>query len=318
MRRRTLLGLATLALARPALAFPDRPVRVIVPFGPGGFSDVLARFVAEALAPRLGQAVVVENRPGAGGNIAAEALVRAPADGHTLLLAGQAITSINPALYARLPFDPVNDFAAVAMLAEVPNMLLAGPGAPGRTLAEFVAAAKARPGALSYGSVGVGSLTHLAAAMLCAAAGIEMEHVPYRSAGAAQSDLAAGRIALTFESAGTALGLVRGGGGLRALGIAGPRRLADLPEIPAITELLPGYEAVGWFGLLAAATTPAPALARLREETAAVAASAPFQAFLKARAAEPMAVAPQQAAAFLEGDRRRWGEAVRISGAKAE
>jgi tripartite-type tricarboxylate transporter receptor subunit TctC len=288
-----------------------------VPFGPGGFSDVLARFVAEALAPRLGQPVVVENRPGAGGNIAASAVVRAAPDGHTLLLAGQAITSINPALYASLPFDPERDFAPVAFLAEVPNLCLAGPATPGASLAEFIAAARQRPGAYSYGSVGVGSVTHLAAAMLCAAAGIEMLHVPYRSAGAVQADLLGGRIHLSFESAGTAVAQVRAGN-LRGFGTAGARRIAELPEVPAIAELLPGFEAVGWFGLFAPAATPGPALSRLRTGLAAVLASEAFRSFLVARAAEPMAVAADGAVAFLAADRSRWTAAVRASGARAE
>lgn len=317
--RRGLLGLAAaLAVASPAAGYPYRPLRILVPFGAGGFSDVLARFMAETLSVRLNQAVVVENRPGAGGNIAAEALVRAAPDGHTLLLSGQAITSINPALYQRLPFDPQTDFAVVAMLAEVPNLLIAGPGAPGVSLRDFIDAARARPGGFAYGSVGVGSVTHLAAAMMCAMAGIEMEHVPYRSAGAAQADLTAGRIALTFESAGTAIGLLRGGSGLRALGTAGPRRLADLGDVPAIAELLPGYEAVGWFGLLAHAGTPENALARLRADARSVQGSPTFAQFLSARAAEPMSVTPEGAALFLVTDRARWGEAVRVSGARAD
>ena len=318
-RRGLLAGLAVAPLVAPrsVLAFPDRPVRILVPFGPGGFADVLARFMAEALAPRLGQPVAVENRPGAGGNIAAEALVRAQPDGHTLLLAGQTITSINPALYARLPFSAETDFATVALLAEVPNLALGGPGTPGATIGDLIAAARTRPAALSYGSVGPGSLTHLAAAMLCAAADITMEHVPYRTAGAAQADLQAGRIHLLFESAGSALGLVRGGG-LRALGVAAASRLPELPDVPAIAETLPGYEAVGWYGLLAAAATPATMLARLRSESAAILASAAFAAFLAARAARPMAVPPDQAAAFLATDRARWGAAVRASGARAE
>ena len=316
-RRAALAAALATSLARPALAFPERAVRIVVPFGPGGFSDLLGRWMAEALAPRLGQPVLVENRPGAGGNIAAEAVVRGGADGHTMLLAGQAITSINPALYARLPFDPVADFAAIGFLAEVPNLAIGGPATPGGSLAGLIAAAKARPGALSYGSVGVGSVTHLASAMLCAAAGIQMEHVPYRAAGAAQADLQAGRIHLTFESAGSALGLVRGGGAV-ALGVAGPRRLAELPDVPAVAEALPGFEAIGWFGLLAASAAPAPALAGLRDAVAAVTASAPYAAFLAARAAQPMAVAPSGAAAFMAEDRRRWGEAVRLSGARAD
>lgn len=318
MTRRTALA-ATLAglAARPAWAFPEHPVRIVVPFGPGGFADLIARQLAEPLGQRLGQPVVVENRPGAGGNIAAEVVVRSAPDGHTVILGGQGLTSINPALYSRLPFDPEKDLTVVGFIAEVPNLALGGPATPGGSLAGLIAAANASPGALSYGSVGAGSVTHLAAAMLCAAAGIRMEHIPYRNAGAAQSDLIAGRIHLLFESAGSALGLIRGGQ-LRGLGVAGPRRLASLPDVPAIAELLPGYEAIGWYGLLAPAGVPAPALAKLRTELAAAVASPAFTTFLAARAAEPMRVTPDQGAAFLAADRRRWGEAVRASGARVE
>lgn len=316
-RRSLLLAApACLGFGQPARA-QARPLRIVVPFGPGGFSDLLARHLAEALAAPLAASLVVENRPGAGGNIAAELVARAEPDGTTLLLAGQAITSINPALYARLPFDPVRDFAAVAFLAAAPNILLGGPGTPGGTLAGLVAAARAQPETLAYGSVGVGSVTHLAAAMLEAAAGIRMTHVPYRAAGQAQADLRAGRIAAMFENSGSALAAVRGGG-VVALGVSSARRMAELPEVPAIAEGFPGFEADGWFALLAPAGVPEPTLARLRAATDAVAASPGFERFLAERGARPMGVAAGDAARFLAADRARWGDAVRTSGARAE
>lgn len=294
-----------------------RAVRIVVPFGPGGFSDLLARHMAEALAAPLGAPLVVENRPGAGGNIAAELVARSEPDGTTLLLAGQAITSINPALYPRLAFDPVRDFAAVAFLAAAPNILLGGPGTPGGSLAGLVAAARERPEALAYGSVGVGSVTHLAAAMLEAASGIRMTHVPYRAAGQAQADLRAGRIAAMFENAGSALGAVRGGG-VVALGVSSATRMPELPDVPAIAEAFPGFEADGWFALLAPAAVPEASLARLRAATAAVAAGPAFATFLAERGARAMHVATAEAERFLAADRARWGEAVRASGARAE
>jgi tripartite-type tricarboxylate transporter receptor subunit TctC len=292
-----------------------RPVRIVVPFGPGGFSDVLGRYLADALAPSLGTALVVENRPGAGGNVAAELVARAEPDGTTLLLAGQAITSINPALYARLPFDPVRDFAVVGFIGAAPNILLGGPGTPGGTLARLIATARETPEAVAYGSVGVGSVTHLAAAMLEAAAGVRMTHVPYRGAGPAQTDLRAGRIAMLFENAGSALAAVRGGG-VTALGVSSTTRMPELPDVPAIAEFFAGFEADGWYALLAPASTPALALARLRQAVASVVASSAYQTFLQERGARPMAVG--DADAFLAADRARWGDAVRRSGARAE
>jgi len=317
LERRLALAAAAIACIAggDAVAQSARPVRIIVPFGPGGFSDLLGRFMAEALPAPLGAPVVVENRPGAGGNIAAELVARSDPDGSTLLLAGQAITSINPFLYPRLAYDPVRDFAAVAFLAAAPNILLGGPGTPGGTLAGLVAAAKAKPDEVAYGSVGVGSVTHLAAAMLESAAGIRMTHVPYRGAGPAQADLRAGRIAMMFENAGSALAAVRGSGVI-ALGVSSASRMSELPDVPAIAELFPGYEADGWYALLAPAATPAPVLARLSQAVSAITASPPYQKFLAERGARAMQV--REAGAFLAADQARWGDAVRRSGARAE
>ena len=316
IRRRSMLAAAALCLPGvQGLAQAGRPVRIIVPFGPGGFSDLLGRFMAEALAAPLGAPVVVENRPGAGGNIAAELVARSEPDGTTLLLAGQAITSINPFLYPKLAFDPVRDFASVAFLAAAPNILMGGPGTPGGSLAGLITAAKAKPEEIAYGSVGVGSVTHLAAAMLESAAGIRMTHVPYRGAGPAQADLRAGRIAMMFENAGSALAAVKGGG-VVALGVSSATRMAELPDVPAIGELFPGFEADGWYALLAPAATPAPVLAKLRQAVAGVVASTAYEKFLVERGARPMQV--RDDAAFLAADQARWGDAVRRSGARAE
>lgn len=300
---------------RHAAGQSGRPVRIVVPFGPGGFSDLLARFLADALAAPLGAPLLVENRPGAGGTIAAELVARSAPDGTTLLLAGQAITSINPFLYPRLPYDAESDLAVVAFLARAPNLLLGGPGTPGATLLAVIESARASPETVAYGSVGVGSVTHLAAAMLEAAAGVRMVHVPYRSAGAAQADLRAGRIAVMFESAGSALAAVRGGGVI-ALGVSSSARMPELPDVPAISEAFPGFEADGWFALMAPAATPRPAMTRLRDALASVQAGPAFGAFLAERGASPLAVA--DAEAFLAADRARWGEAIRRSGARAE
>jgi tripartite-type tricarboxylate transporter receptor subunit TctC len=309
-RRQVIVAAAACLAGGQAAAQQPRPARIVVPFGPGGFSDVLARHLAEQLG-----GTVVENRPGAGGNIAAELVARSEPDGTMLLLAGQAITSINPALYPRLPFDPERDFAVVAFIGAGPNILLGGPGTPGGSLAGLIAHARANPEAVAYGSVGVGSVTHLAAAMIEAAAGMRMTHVPYRGAGPAQADLRAGRIAMLFENAGSALAAVRGGG-VTALGVSSSARMPELPDVPAIAELLPGFEADGWYALLAPAATPAPVLAGVRARITAVTATEAYAKFLTERGARPMQV--DDAGKFLAADRARWGEAVRRSGARAE
>ena len=315
----TLAALPALAQAQSAWA-PDRPLRILVPFPAGGTADILARTVAERLSQRLGQPVVVENRPGAGGNIAAEAAARATPDGLTMLLGGTGVLSINAALYQRLPFDPVTAFAPVGVLADYANVLLVNPGKRDfADLRALIAAARAEPGRISYASNGPGSVTHLTAEMMrSAAGGIELLHVPYRGSAPGLAALLAGEVTMMFDGAPTASAQIRQGA-LKALAVTTPARIAALPNVPTMAEAgLPGFEAGTWFGLFVPAATPAPALARLRAETAAITADATFRTWLAQQAASPPSVAAEGIPAMLTAERARWAEAVRVSGARVE
>lgn len=314
----TPLMLSALGLATPALAqgFPTRPLRILVPFAPGGFTDILGRYLSDRLSQALGQPVVVENKPGAGGNIAAEQVTKAPADGHTLILASVSVFAINQALYASLPYDPA-DLAILGVVATQPNILLAWPGLGVNSVPELIAAAKAKPGAIAYGSFGVGSVSHLTAAMLAAEAGVEMLHVPYRGSAPAQADLIAGRVQVLFDGAGTALPQVRAGNA-RAIGLSWNQRLAELPDVPSIAETLPGFDMSSWFALAGHAGMPAASLARLRLELGRILESDAYLRLLKERQAEPVPVPAAELPAFLAAERTRWAEAVRRSGAKVE
>src|SRR5579862_1106338 len=266
--RRAVLGTAlTAPFAGRAFAqtYPSRNLRMIVPFAAGGPTDVMARIAAERITPGLGQPIVVESRAGAGGNLAAELVVRADADGHTLLVAGQAIVAINKALYKKLNYDPAADFTFIGMLGGIANVLLVNPKTvPVNSLAELIALAKKKPGEISYGSNGPGSFTHLTAAVFAQQAGIELLHVPYQGASPLMNDLIAGRIGMTFNGASAALPLVQSGQ-LRALAVTTGKRSRFAPDIPTLVESgFPNLDAPVWFGVFVRSTTPAPIVAKLR------------------------------------------------------
>jgi tripartite-type tricarboxylate transporter receptor subunit TctC len=319
--RRGLLLSATALLAQPARAqaFPTRPLRLVVPFPAGGSGDALGRVAASGLAQQLGQPVVVDNRAGAGGNVAGEFVARAPADGHTLLVAGQALLAINRALYPNLGFDPAADFAFIGMIGSYRNVLVANRAATGaEDVAQLVARAKREPGAISYGSNGVGSLSHLVAQVMGSNAGAEFLHVPYRGAAPLMTDLLSGRIGFSFTGAPTALPMLDDPR-VKPLAVTGVGRLAQLPNVPTMVELgFPELDAPVWFGVVAPSATPAPVLARLREAFAAAAATQPWRASLAQQSAEPGGVSPAEAQRFLARERETWARAVRASGATAD
>ncbi len=299
-------------LPSPALAqwVPDRSIRMVAPFAAGGASDLIARMVAEEMTPLLGQQVVVENRTGAGGSVGTEAVVRARPDGLTLLMGSQATHATNPALQ-KLSFDPIADLAGIGPVAGVPAVMVVPADLPARTLAEFIAMAKARPGAVTYGSAGIGASTHLAGALLAQLAGIELQHVPYRGTALAMQDLIAGRINMMMDTLPTALPHIQGGR-IRALAVSTTARNPTLPDVPTVAEAgVPGYEALNWYGLYAPAATPEAAVARLNAVLAALVARPAFQARLAAQGMLPMVGDRAAFTAYATADRQRWTDLVR-------
>jgi len=318
LTRRSLLGaaLATpFASSTQAQAYPSRNPRIIVPFPAGGPTDVLTRIAADRVSPVLGQKLVVENRGGAGGNIAGEAAARAEADGYTLLVAGQAILAINKALYKKLSYDPAADFRFVGMLGVIANVLLVNPSAvPVNSVAELIALAKKKPGEISYASNGPGSLTHLTTAVLAHEAGIDLLHVPYQGAAPLMTDLLAGRIGMTFTAASAALPLVQSGQ-LRALAVTTAERSRFAPNLPTLVESgFPRLAAPTWFAVVVRTGTPDPILQKLRTDFDAVITSAGYAQALEKVSMEVMRVSPETSDAFLAKERALWSEAVKITG----
>ena len=318
--RRSLLlaGAATLggsALARHALAqpaWPDRPVKLIVGYAPGGGVDIIARLVGEAMRPALGQPVIVENRPGASAMIGAQAVARAPADGYTLLMAAAGEIAANPALFrSRMTYDPARELTPVSLAVIVPNVLVVNPTVPVRDPASLVAYAKANPGKLSYASSGIGNPQHLAGELLNKMAGIDLLHVPYRGAAPALTDVAAGRVTMNFSSLGPALPLIRDGK-LRAVGVTSRARMPQLPDCPSLSEGpgLADYELLNWFGLFAPAGTPAPVVAKLHEAMAAALADPVLAGRLSEQGGIPRAMAPAEFRAFVEAETRKFTRVI--------
>jgi tripartite-type tricarboxylate transporter receptor subunit TctC len=315
LSRRTLLAGLPAGLAAPAALAqalpPDRPVRIVVPTGAGGITDILARIVANRLAERLGRPVVVDNRPGASGIIGTEAVVRSRPDGTTLLMVYPS-HPVNPALKARLPYDTERDLAPISTITTVALVLLVPRDGPDREVAGLIARAKRQP--LNYASVGSGSLAHLAAALFCSTAGIEMTHVPFRSAPEAHTALMRGEVAMFLDPPITTLPLLAGNQ-VRAIGVSTRERLASLPEIPTIAEAaLPGYAVLGWNGLLAPAGTPAPIIEMLNRAVVAILAEPEVRAQLDRQGTMPAPCTPEEFAALIRADIAQWARVVREAG----
>ena len=319
---------ATLALAclapvalsgAHAQGYPSKPVRIIVPYPAGGGIDVMSRLIGQRLAQRLGQSVVVENKPGAGTLVAAETVARAAPDGHTLLVTTDATITINPHLYAKLPYDPVKDFAPITQLVLLNQMLLANPQVPASNLKELIAYAKANPGKLNYASYGVGSQPHLAMEILKNQAGIDIVHVPYKGIPQAVPAAIAGEVQLTFSGAASSQAHIKAGR-LKALAIGGTKRLGIVPDVPTFAEAgFPDVPANAWFGLFAPAGTPREVIATLHAEVTRILRDPDFlQKEILAKGYELVAGTPEEFAAFLVADSKRNAVAVKISGARAE
>ena len=320
IRRRAVLA-ATLGLpglARAQSWAPDRPLRMIAPFPPGGASDLIARMLVEEMGQALGQPIAVENRTGAGGAIGTEAAARARPDGLTLLMGSQATHATNPALNPRPGFDPGTETVAVAGVCGVPAVLVVNPSVPARSVAELVALAKAKPGEIRFGSAGIGASTHLAGALFAHLAGIELTHVPYRGTAPATQDLLGGRIEMMTDTLPTALPNIQAGR-LRALGVSTTTRSASLPEVPTIAEAgVAGYEALNWYAVFAPAGTPEPVLARLESEIGAAVARPRFQQRLADQGMLPLPGDRPMLTAYIAADRKRWTDLIQAANIKPD
>jgi tripartite-type tricarboxylate transporter receptor subunit TctC len=312
-----LIAAMLLAGAAQAQSYPTKPIRFVVPFPAGGSADTLSRAIGQRMQESWGQQVVVENRPGAGGNIGTELAAKAPADGYTLLMAPSSI-AIAPSLYQSLPFDPVRDFTPVTLVGRVPNVLVVHPDVPARSVAELIALAKAKPGQLLYASAGNGTTNHLATELFKQMAGIEMVHVPYRGNPLAMLDVISGRVQVMFDFMITAQPHVREGK-VRALAISSAQRSALFPELPTITESgVPGYESATWFGVYAPAGTPEPIVRRLHDEIVRILALPAMQERLNGLGVEVVASTPEQLAAETRADLAKWGPIIQKAGVRLD
>lgn len=324
LTRRTLLAGASLAAlasqipAAVAQGYPSRPIRFVVPFAAGaGVLDIMARIVSQHLGTSLDQQVVVDNRPGAGGNVGAEIAAKAAPDGYTMLMGNTALV-VSPYLFARLPFDPLTDFVPVTQVNSAPLLLVVHPSLPVKSVAELVAYAKARPGKLNYGSGGIGTTPFLATELFKSLAGIDVVHVPYKGGAPALADLVAGQLSFMIENVPGTLPFVKDGK-LRALAITSRQRLALVPEVPTMIEAgVPGYEMIGWNGIFLPKGTPAEIVARLSADLMKVLGSAGMKEQLGKLGAEPVGSTPQQFGAFVQAESQRWGKIIKDLGIKPE
>lgn len=319
VRRTFLAACAAVLFSGAVLAqdYPSRPVKIIVPFPAGGSNDIIARIVAQKLTERNGQTFLVENRGGAGGNIGAETVASAEPDGYTLLLTAPPPLTINGALYKKLPFDPAKAFAPVALIASVPIVLVVNPSVQAKNVSELIALAKAKPGTLNFGSSGIGSTNHLAGELLKSMAGVDIVHVPYRGAAPAMNDLLAGQIPFMFDNMPAVLPQVQGKA-INAIAVAGAKRAEALPDVPTVADTVPGFEASSWFGLVAPAKTPAPALAKLSGELETILKMPDVKKRLAELGAEPGTVFGDAFGQFMTDETAKWSKLVKASGATVD
>jgi len=303
--------------ASPAQDYPARPVRMVVPFSPGGSTDVLARIVGQKLTERSGQPVIIENRAGAGGNIGAEQVARSAPDGYTLLLGGVP-HAISASLYSKLPYDMARDLTAIAEVASFPSAIVLHPSLPANSVKELIALARARPGQLSFGSAGIGSPNHLSLELFQAMAGVRMVHVPYKGSGQLVGDLLAGQVQLASMGLPVAVPHVQSGK-LRAIAVTGAARSPLLPEVPTVSEAgLPGFEVTSWYGVFGPAGLPADIVVKLNSEIGSAVTAAEVKERLAALGAEPSVKSPDQFGRYVRQEITKWAKVVKDSGAKAE
>jgi len=314
---------ATLAILTPhaaaaADAYPARPIRFVVAFPPGGGTDIIARSIAQKLAERLAQQVVVDNRPGAGGNIGTDIVAKSAPDGYTMLMGSAGPLAINASLFASMPFDPVRDLAPVTLAASTPNVLVVHPSLRAATVKELIALARTRPGEINFASSGHGTPAHLAGELFNSMAGVKLVHVPYKGAAPALADLLGGQVQLMFSTMPPALPHVKDGK-LRALAVTSLKRSRATPDLPTVDEAaLPGFEANTWHGVVLPAGTPPAIIARLNREIVAILHLHEVVERLSSQGAEPVGSTPEEFAAYIRSETVKWAKVVRESGAKAE
>src|SRR5215218_1130626 len=318
--RLVLIGLLLTGLPTGGEAqhYPDRPIRLIAPFPAGGLVDVLARALGEELSRTLGQPVIIENRPGAGGNLGADAVAKAPPDGYTLLMTSPGIQSINQFLYTSMPFDPETAFAPISLVADMPMLIVVHPKTNLRTLGDLLAFARANPNKLSFGSAGIGTTGHLGQALLTHVAGMKLTHVPYRGAAPAVTDLIAGQIDGVVDNPPTVQPHIEAGT-ITALAVAAKERIGALPNVPTAAEAgLPGWEASSWFGLVAPAGTPPDIIKELHEHLARAVRQPAMQRFTLEAGARIFASTPQEFDRTIRAERAKWGEIIKAAKISAE
>jgi tripartite-type tricarboxylate transporter receptor subunit TctC len=314
---RLILIVLSLIAATPATAhsFPSRPVRMVVPLAPGGPVDFVARIVAARLTDQLGQQVVVDNRPGAGGSVGGDLVARAVPDGYTVLLAANGTLAVAPNLL-KLPYDVQRDLAAVTLVGTSPQILVVHPSLPAKSVKDLVGLARSRPGTINFASSGQGATSHLASELFRTMARIDIVHVPYKGAGPALTELAGGSTQMMITGVSSTLPYLKSGR-LRALGVTSPKRISALPEVPAIAETLPGYEITTWYGLMTTAGTPGAVVKRLHRETVAAATHADVKARLASAGVEAETNSPEQFSAMIRSETAKWGKIIKAAGVAA-
>jgi tripartite-type tricarboxylate transporter receptor subunit TctC len=318
MRRIFLLFLLVVPCSVLSQGYPSKPVRFVVSFPPGGSADLVARSIAPRLGERLGQQIIVENRPGAGGNIGVDIVAKAAPDGYTIGLAAAGALSLNSSLYPSMPFNPEKDLAPITVLAMIPFVLIASPSLPAADLRELIAAAKAKPGSIAFGHGGNASAMHLSGELLKMMAGIDLTAVPYKGSGPVATDVLGGQVPVGVVDVPSAIASVKAGK-IKALAVTSSRRISAAPEIPTFAEAgVPGYESIGWFGAVAPAGTPAPIIERLNAEMAAALAAPDVRERVLAAGVEPLTDTPQEFAAFIHAENRKWARVIKSAKIKVE
>lgn len=319
LRRATLALIAsTLSAGAFAQAWPVKPIRIVVPFPPGGGTDIIARETSQRVAKATGWTFVIDNKPGAGGNLGVDSVAKLPADGYTLVLGQSSNLAINPTLYSRLPYDPQKDLAPIVLLANAPLVMVTAVTTPYKSLADVVNAAKSKPGRINFASPGNGTVAHLTSELFQKAAGVKTQHVPYKGAAQAMTDVISGTVELYMSSVPTLLGHIKQGK-VRALAVTSAKRVDDLPDVPTINESgYKGFDAVTWFGLLAPAGTPNDVIARLNAEFNKALQQPELAKRLGDEGADPAGGTPEQFADLIKAEIPRWGKVVKESGAKVD